>query len=385
MIPSLLQSVSKTARPAAFLLVSFTWGSLQLSANELFKRWGVQNETQVGLGFDENIDGNAEATRDDYYALASHSFSVNRLNSLTDLVFSGNIAHTQFFSEGDSDYTDGGVAVSAVYPNDREGSAFWKADAFGNRITRDSIETGQRIQPTIFGARASGDFLFSAKSGMTGSILVNQIDRSDDGLDVSKTLALRGGYSGSWGVERRWALEYGLRSLDSDSGSESTQHLLVLRARGKLGEKLNGDVYAGVRKSEYTGLIDFEDTGPVFNADLTWTPSPLSKAKIGLRNEYGFSANGSASKLQSLDFEYRKELGDGFRFIGYLESGFVDYKLFGGETRDDSFLRFRGALEYAFTKRFFTRLTAELYNSDSDVERFDVDRTFYNLVSGWKY
>ncbi|MBD5781206.1 outer membrane beta-barrel protein [Pelagicoccus sp. NFK12] len=379
------KSASKLVRPAALLLATLTCGTLELAAEQLFKRWGVQQETQLGLGFDENIDGSAEATRDDYYALASHSVSVSRLNSLTDLVFSGNLARTQFFSEGDSDYTDGGVAVNAVYPNDREGSAFWKADAFWNRNTRESIETGQRIQPTIYGVRASGDFLFSAKTGMTGAILANKVDRSNDGLDVSQTLALRGGYSGSWGVERRWALEYGLRSLDSDSGSESTQHLLVFRGRGKLSEKLNGDFYAGVRHSEFTGLIDFEDTGPVFNADVTWTASPLTKAKIGLRNEYGFSANGSASKLQSLDIEYRKELGDGFRFIGYVERGIVDFELLDGETRDDSFLRFRGALEYAFTKRFFTRLTAELYQSNSDVERFDVDRTFYNLVSGWRY
>lgn len=381
----LVKSASKKAGPVAFLLVLLAGGSLHLTADELFKRWGVRHETQVGLGFDENIDGNAEATLDDYYALASHSVSVSRLNSLTDLVFSGNLARTQFFSEGDSDYTDGGVAVNAAYPNDREGSAFWKTDAFWNRTTRESIETGQRIQPTIYGLRASGDFLFSAKSGMTGSILANRIDRSDDGLDVSNTIALRGGYSGSWGVERRWALEYGLRSLDSDSGSESTQHLLVFRGRGKLSEKITGDVYAGVRHSEFTGLIDFEDTGPVFNADLTWIPSPLSKGKIGLRNEYGFSANGSASKLQSFDIEYTKELGDGFRVIGYMERGIVDYDLFGGETRDDSFWRFRGALEYAFTKRFFVRLTSELYQSNSDVEQFDVDRTFYNLVSGWKY
>lgn len=382
---SLLKSVSKLARPSAFLLASLIWGSLQVSADQLFKRWGVQHETNVGLGFDDNIDGSSDATRDDYYALASHSLSISRLNSLTDLVFSGNLARTQFFSEGDSDYTDGGVAVNAVYPNDREGVAFWKTDAFWNRITRESIETGQRIQPTIYGVRASGDFLFSAKSGMTGSILVNRIDRSDDGLDVSETLALRGGYSGSWGVDRRWALEYGLRSLDSDSGSESTQHLFVFRGRGKLSEKLNGDVYAGVRHSEFTGLIDFEDTGPVFNADVTWIPSPLTSAKIGLRNEYGFSANGSASKLQSLDIEYRKELGDGFRFIGYVERGILDFELLDGETRDDSFWRLRGALEYAFTKRFFVRFTAELYKSTSDVERFDVDRGFYNLVSGWRY
>ncbi len=382
---SLTKSASKLARPAALLLVSLTCGMQELACNELFKRWGVQQETQVGLGFDENIDGSAEATRDDYYALASHSVSISRLNSLTDLVFSGNLARTQFFSEGDSDYTDGGLAVTAVYPNDREGTAFWKADTYLNRTTRESIETGQRIQPTIYGVRASGDFLFSAKSGMTGSVVANQVDRSDDGLDVSKTLALRGGYSGSWGVERRWALEYGLRSLDSDTGSESTQHLLVLRGRGKLSEKVNGDFYAGVRRAEFKGLIDFEDTGPVFNADLTWIPSPLSKAKIGLRNEYGFSANGSASKLQSFDIEYRKELGDGFRAIGYLERGIVDFEMLDGETRDDSFLRFRGALEYAFTKRFFVRFAAELYQSNSDVERFDVDRTFYNLVSGWRY
>lgn len=385
MTSSPLKPALKSARTAAFLLASLAWGSVHVAADEMFKRWGVQHETQLGLGFDENIDGDAEATRDDYYALASHSLSISRLNSLTDLVLSGNLARTEFFSEGDSDYTDAGVAVNAVYPNDREGVAFWKADAFWNRITRESIEIGQRIQPTIFGVRASGDFLFSAKSGMTGSILANRIDRSDDGLDVSKTLALRGGYSGSWGVERRWALEYGLRSLDSDSGSESTQHLLVFRARGKFSEKINGDIYAGVRHSEFTGRIDFEDTGPVFNADLTWIPSPLTKAKIGLRNEYGFSANGSASKLQSLDVEYNKELGDGFRFIGSLERGIVDYELLNGDTRDDSFWRFRGALEYAFTKRFFARLTAELYDSDSDIDRFNVDRTFYNLASGWRY
>ncbi len=358
------------------------------SGQDAFRFWGAEFDTQVGGGFDSNINGTRDGGTKDGFLTASQSMIFSRQKSLTLLNFKGNVSKTQFFDNSEADFVDGGVELNAAYPEEVDNVTYWKASGFWNRLTHVDLDAGRRIQPAVYGARASGEWLFSPKTGFTGSVRGVTTDRSRDGLSTTRALSLRTGFSHAWRPERRWSAEYGLTLGESDSGAgtDSTHHIIGVRRRGTISPKVSGDAMIGVRSSDFTGANDFSDTGPIVSADLLWAASPQLTARLGIESDYDFTANGSAVVDSVATFNVKRELGNGLRFGATLGRGYSSYK---GQSRladrSDRYWRLGGELEYSFTQRFFVRLSGDLIDSESNIVGNDLNRGIVSLFSGWRY
>ncbi|EDY82740.1 hypothetical protein VDG1235_2363 [Verrucomicrobiia bacterium DG1235] len=340
------------------------------------------------MGYDSNILGSRANEVSDGFALGSQSMRIARHNSLTSLNFDANIAKTHYFSESDDSYVDGGIEINAAYPDTKVDVTFWDAGVFWNKVSQVNIDSGQRIQPSIYGGRLSGEWLYSPKTGIVGLIQTSTTDRSRDGYSTTRSRQFRVGTSHSWGPERRWSAEYGLRESETDSGagSDSTHHYFGLRGRGSISPKVKGDIFLGVRRSEFSGIREFSDTGPNASVDLTWNVSAQLTAGLGFESEYEFTANGSVELKTAAILKIKRELGRGLSFSTTLERGNSDYEFeLRDDTRTDDFWRFSGNLEYSFTRRFFARISANLLASDSSVAGYSLDRNSVTFSSGLRY
>lgn len=361
---------------------------LATSGQNAFRHWAAKSETQIGSGFDSNINGSRTRETKDGFATVSQSINLSRQNSLTLLDFTGNLSKTQFFSEREVDFLDGGIQINAAYPEDAVDVTYWKATAYANKVTQINLDAGRRIQPKMFGARIAGEWLFSPKTGIVGSLNANKTDRSGDGLSTTRALALRTGFSQAWKPERRWSAEYGLTVGDTDAGrgTDSVQHFLGVRRRGPLSPKLDGEAFVGVRRSEYSGSQKFSDSGPTVSADLMWAASPRFTARLGIDSDYDFSATGLAVLNTAATIRLKRELGKGLRLSGTIGRGHARYEqIVPSIKRSDDFWIVNGELEYAFTQRFFVRLTGDLIDSRSSVSGNDLNRSVVSLFSGWRY
>lgn len=353
-----------------------------------FKKWGTTFETQLGLGYDSNVYGTRDSTLNDGFWNASQSIKIDRRNSLTKLEFLGTIERTDYFGEKEADYTDASFSINAAYPNDKVDVSFWNASLFWNEQTRLNLDAGRRVQPTVYGARVGGLWEFSPKTGIVGAISATTNDLSSQGFSTTDSVKFRAGVSREWGPESRWSLEYRLSRSKSDSStsSKSLHHHFGVSGWGILTPKLRGNVFIGVRKSEFTGFYEFSDSGPNVSADLTWAASPRFSATLGIENDYQFTANGNVELLTTIDLRMRRDLGKGFSVVAIVERGNSDYELpDGADGLTEDVWRLGGELEYAFTKRFYAKITANTLDSKASIPDRDTNRTLYRIFGGLRY
>lgn len=369
----------------SLFLTAFFLGAITESGGQVGSQlWGTKFETIVGGGYDSNINGTRERGTEDGFVEATQTFELSRLNSLTMFNVAGNISRTQFFNERDVSFSDGGLEIEAGFPRESAEISSWNAKAFVNRINRIDFDQGRRLQPTVSGFLVAGDWLYSPKSGFSGSVKTTNYDRSRDKLSSSESIHLTTGFIHSGRPEQRWSAEYGLELADSDAGSESTHHTVGFRRRGNLSTKVYTNSFFGVRFSDFTGFENFSDTGPAIAADLTWVSSPLFDMKLGLKSVYDFTATGFAVLNNQAHLGLNRDLGKGFHLTGNLTVGESDYER-NSDNRSDRYWIVGGDLEYAFTQRFFVRLSANIVDSDSNLTGFDLKHNIFSILSGIKY
>lgn len=352
------------------------------------KRWGTTFETQVGLGYDSNVYGTRDSALNDGFWNASQSIKIDRRNSLTRFEVLGTVERTDYFGEEEADYTDSSFSINAAYPEDKIDVSFYNASLFWNKQTRLNLDAGRRVQPTVYGARFAGVWEYSPKTGIVGAVSATTNDMSDQGFSKTDSVKLRAGVSREWGPESRWSLEYRLSRSESDSStsSESLHHHFGVSGWGILTPKIRGNVFAGIRKSEFTGFYEFSDSGPNISADVTWSASQRFSATLGIENDYEFTANGNVQLLTTIDIRLKRDLGGGFRVTALVEKGHSDYELPDGEDGfEEDYWRLGGELEYAFTKRFYAKITASSMDSEASIPDRDTKRTLYKIFGGLRY
>lgn len=117
-----------------------------------------------------------------------------------------------------------------------------------------------------------------------------------------------------------------------------------------------------------------------------WTASPRFTARLGIDSDYDFSATGLAVLNTAATIRLKRELGKGLRLRGTIGRGHARYEqIVPSIKRSDDFWIVNGELEYAFTQRFFVRLTGDLIDSKSTVSGNDLNRGVVSIFSGWRY
>ncbi len=377
------QSKSACSIAKALILLGF---ALSTNANGQGSGglWRTEHETQFGVGLDTNIYGSRSGETKDGFLTATQSIGVSRRNSLTHVSLNGNASKTIFFEESDADFLDGSLELNLAYPEDSSDVTFWKARAFINRESQVNLDAGRRIQPTAYGARLSSELFLTPKTGLVGTVNAVENDRSRDGLSSSRSISLKTGISRAWRAERRWNAEYGLKFGESDAGTDSTHHTFGLRGRGKFSPKIKSETYLGVRQSDFTGRQNFSDTGPIVSLNAIWQSSPRLSVEIGAESDYRFTASGFAVLNSEVNLSIKQSLSRGFKFTTYLATGRTKYERT-IELRSDRYWILRGEFEYAFTNRFFTRLSVDLTDSNSSAVNSDLNRGLVYLYSGLRY
>lgn len=353
----------------------------------LTQNWNVFQESSGGLGFDSNIYGSRSTRTSDGFTQFSHSLRLARTRSLTNLEMEGDLKGARYFSEGEADFLDGGLRIQTGYPNDADDSvSFWKGSAHWRRDTELNLDTGLRLQPTLYGVSMAGGWLVSPKLGLNGSVQSTVNDRSRDGFNTTRKLRFRTGLSHAWRPEQRWNAEYAYTAghADGGSGTDSRIHEVGVRVRGKLLSKVSGDAFVGVQKADFSGRQDFSDSAPIFSADLKWQSSPRFVTTIGVDRDYDFSANGLAKLRTLVTLSMKRELGRGYSLSGYVSRGFTNFKD-AFEDREDRFWAMGGEFEYAFTERFYAQLSATHVTSRTEVVGRDFERAVFLLRGGFRY
>ena len=354
------------------------------------KLWGIQQESGATAGFDSNIYGSANNERSDGFTSLSHRFLIGRKNSLSRAELSADVAGTWFISEHDGNTIDGGVELNAGYPTDPGDVSSWNANAYWRSQHDIDYRVAQRMKIISYGTGLSGEWLSSPKLGFTGELEADVQDRSDLRYYTSRKIRASLGVSHARHPEQRWNLEYGFEVGETDpdnpslEGTDSISHILGFRARGRLLPKVTGNVFLGIRHTDFSGRYDFSDTGPRALANVTWAASAQLTAQISARADYQFTASGEATQRTAVEVNVKRKLARGFAVSGSLAPSVHDYFRNAGNRRDQVMM-LAATLEYARTERFFGSLSAMWVSSDSNQAGWNASRTLITLTGRLRY
>lgn len=359
---------------------------LKARAAEAFVDWAFSQETSSGLGYDSNIYGASQDVKGDGYALLGHSIQARRENSLATIQLDAAGQAVRYESERDADTFTGSVELDIAYPNDRQDASFWNGNAYWIKETRIDVEAETRLTPKRRGAFLAGEWLVSPKLGLSGRVFGEAVDYGSGAWSSTSQRGLTLGLGYALRSEQRWRLEYTYIDGESDfgEGTDAEHQVFGLRVRGRILPKVRGYVFLGGRNSDFSGLYDFSDSGPNVEADLVWEIAEDASFGVGVESEYNFSAIGTARRQTEVSARYGRELGGGFRGSVRLGYGLNAFES-GQSQRDDTYWLGDLEIEYAFTERFFARLTASRIANESELQNKEWERNQFTAQAGLRY
>jgi hypothetical protein len=332
--------------------------------------WALSGEAEAGVGYDSNLFAR-NGSDGDGYALLEPTFSLQRLNSLTNLKADISVASYTYFTRTDLDSLDPKLTLRVRYPFDEEVEATQELTANASRLTQADANIGTRLRSDNYSVHWEGSFNPTGKLTLLTRTDLRRTDYLTPGYNTND--AATAGLTVDFVSNERLQLGAGYdyeysRSRPDDSSlpqTQSRQNRYTLSGRGEFLPKVTGNFFLGAGYTVFSGGFTQTEWDFVAGASLVWQATERAQIACKIDRSIDFAPGGAALTHSSLDFEWTQELAGGFTAILGAGAGEVLYH-FGTDYQHFHEYGGRFQLSYALTERLTATLTTSYTKQNSD-------------------
>ena len=371
---------------------SFLWGwnSARVSVGVLLfgaashaailqtEHWALLGAAEAGVGYDSNLFAH-NGSDGDGYGLLEPSFTIQRLNSLTNLKVDLSVKSYTYFTKTNLNSLDPLLKIRLRYPFDEEIEATQEFSGYATRRTEANAIVGTRLRSDNYDVHWEGTFNPTGKLTLLTRTDAQRTDYLTAGFNTNDTASA--GVTLDFLSNERLQLGTGYDFISSHSRpdladvpeTKSKQHRYTLRGQGEFLPKVTGSFFVGAGHTAYSGGLTQSAWDFVAGSSLSWQATERAQVTFTADRSTNFSPGGAAFTQAGVALEWTQQIAGGFTATLGADAANIAFRF---ESNSEHYKQYGGhfLLKYALTERLTASLRTSYTKQNSNQHYAQYDR-----------